>query len=315
MSLLVSFPIPDRLRAWLRLCAASLAVLFTAPLFAAPTAQLAVEPDALYLGESATVTVRVRGLADGDTPSATLQCDAADIAGPGVSHQSQTTIVNGRVSSSSDTTLSFHVTPRDAGEFHVRGATVHAGGRDIPCRGAAVVRVIGPTASPDLSITLAASRDSVLVDEPFEVYVDLVVPKLPSPFQDESPLIFHPALFVPHVAESPSPDLIPRDTETLLNSLLARREEHGVTINNIALGTGFPFDSPRRAVFDLPRESADLNGRPAWRYRLAIGFTPQAEGDVTFAPVTFRRGGLLVRARLQNRSASSDWSNPTGRDA
>ena len=34
-----------------------------------------------------------------------------------------------------------------------------------------------------------------------------------------------------------------------------------------------------------------------------------------FAPVTFRRGGLLVRARLQNRSASSDWSNPTGRDA
>ena len=305
MSRLVSFSTIDRLRAWLRHGAAALALLFAAPLAAAPSAQLAAEPDALYLGESATVTVRVRGLADGDTPSATLQCDAADIAGPGVSRQSQTTIVNGRVSSSSDTSLSFRVTPHAAGEFHVRGATVRAGGRDIPCRGSATIRVVGPTVSPDLSITLTASRDRVLVDEPFEVYLDLVVSKLPAPFQDESPLLFHPALFVPHVGESPSPDLIPRDAEALLNSLLARRDEHGVTINDIALGTGFgfgfPFDSPRRAVFDLPRENADLNGRPAWRYRLALGFTPQAEGDVTFAPVTFR-GDLATGVRNGNQA-------------
>ena len=115
MSRLVSFSTTDHLRAWLRHGAAALALLFAAPLAAAPSAQLAAEPDALYLGESATVTVRVRGLADGDTPSATLQCDAADIAGPGVSRQSQTTIVNGRVSSSSDTSLSFRVTPHTAG--------------------------------------------------------------------------------------------------------------------------------------------------------------------------------------------------------
>ena len=305
MSRLVSFSTTDHLRAWLRHGAAALALLFAAPLAAAPSAQLAAEPDALYLGESATVTVRVRGLADGDTPSATLQCDAADIAGPGVSRQSQTTIVNGRVSSSSDTSLSFRVTPHTAGEFHIRGAMVSAGGRDIPCRGSATIRVVGPTVSPDLSITLSASRDRVLVDEPFEVYLDLVVHKLPEPFQDESPLLFHPSLFVPHVAESPSSDLIPRDAEALLNSLLARRDEHGVTINDIALGTGFgfgfPFDSPRRAVFDLPRESADLGGRPAWRYRLALGFTPQAEGDITFAPATFR-GDLATGVRNGNQA-------------
>ena len=287
--------------AWLRRAAAAIALLSADSLLAAPTAQLTAEPGALYLGESATVVVRVRGLADGDTPSATLQCDPADIAGPGVSRQSQTTIVNGRVSSSSDTSLSFRVTPLGAGEFHIRGAAVRAGGRDIPCRGSAVVRVIGPTVSPDLSISLSASRDRVLVDEPFEVYLDLVVPKLPAPFQDESPLIFHPALFVPHVAESPSPDLVPRDAEALLNSLLARRDEHGVTINDIALGTGFPFDSPRRAVFALPRASGNLNGRPAWRYRLALGFTPQAEGDVTFAPATFR-GDLATGVRNGNEA-------------
>ena len=32
-----------------------------------------------------------------------------------------------------------------------------------------------------------------------------------------------------------------------------------------------------------------------------------------FAPVTKRRGSLLVRARAENRAATSDWTNPIGR--
>ena len=298
MSSIVPISRFSRLR---RAAAALVASALAQPLLAAPTAQLLAEPASLYLGESATVTIRVQGLDANDTPSAALNCDEADIAGPSVSRQSQTTIVNGRVSSSSDTSLSYRVTPFRAGAFAVRGATVRAGGRDIPCRGSATIRVVGPELSNDLAITLGASRDRVLVDEPFEVWLDLVVAKLPAPFQNESPLIFHPSLTVPHIAESPSPDLIPRDAEALLNSLLAKRDEHGVTINNISIGSGFPFDSPRRALFALPREDADLNGRPAWRYRLALGFTPQAEGDVTFAPATFR-GDLATGVRNGNEA-------------
>ena len=290
------------------------AVLAFAPvcaLSAAPAATLTAEPNTIYLGESFSVALRVTGLDNGATPTASLDLSGpADLSGPSISRQSFTSVVNGRVTSENNLLLTYAVTPQDAGDFRVNGAAVRANGRDIPCRGTAVVRVIGPEASPYVSLSLSASRERVLVDEPFEVYADIIVRKLPEPFRNESPLLFSPAFTVPHILSAPSEDVEPQDLEALLRSLVARNGERGVSLSGIALqnggfpfGGGFPFDpfeSPRAAVFALPREDAELGGEPAWRYRLAVRFTPRAEGAIAFRPVVLR-GDIVTGVRDGNR--------------
>lgn len=300
--------------------ATALALTFAASSPAAPSASLAVSPATIYLGESFTAEVRVTNLDGNSSPSASLALPRpAEVAGPAVAQQLRTSIINGRRTSESTTTLTFRVTPLEAGDFSVEGAEVHAGGRNVPCQGAAVVRVVGPEPSPYAEVSLSASRERVLVDEPFEVYADVVVRKLPPPFDSESPLLFTPAFSVPHLASPPAGEVESPDAAALLGALVARNGEAGVTINNVALqsngpfGGGFPFggmlsdpfERPRTATFALPREDTTLRGEPAWRYRLTARFTPRAEGDLSFAPAVLR-GALATGVRDGNRAIATE---------
>ena len=295
-------------------------ILLVLPAFAvqaAPSVSLEAAPEAIYLHEPFQLAIRVED-AESGTPSARFDTSGpAEIAGPSVSSENRMFSNNGRITRYNAQVLTYRVIPQSAGPFTVSNATVSVGGRTIACPDTATISVIGPEPSEFLALSLSASKTQVLVDEPFDVHLDISVRKLPSPFQNESPISLQatPALLIPYLAEPPFEDLHSQDVTALLNTLLAPRGTPGFTINGHTLandpfgdpfGGGFPFPSMHssKAVFAPPREEGLLGGHPSWNYRITTRFTADREGEATFAPVVFR-GILITGVRNGNAPVTS----------
>ena len=272
-------------------------------------------PRDIYLHDAFQFTVSVQNIPAGSSASATFDTSGpADISGPSVTDENRIHTVNGRTVRSSGRTLTYRITPADAGTFAISNVVVSIDGRNHKVPGAEAVRVIGPEPSSYLTLSLSANHDSVLVDEPFEVSLDITIRRLPSPFQDESPITLQavPTLVVPHLAEPPSDALQSQDVTALLNTLLAPRGAPGFSINGHTLATApfgggfmpFPSMHASTAVFAPPRTDALLNGRPAWNYRITTRFTAEAEGDVEFQPAIFR-GVLITGVRNGSEAVTS----------
>lgn len=289
----------------------------------APSVSLSVSADAVYLHEPFQFVLRVQDLESNAEPVARFDTSsAADIAGPSISSEDRTFIQNGKVTRFNARTLTYRVVPQSPGPLTFSNASVTVDGRTYAARGTATVSVIGPEPSPYLTLALSASRDRVLVDEPFEVYLDVTIQKLPSPFENESPVSLQatPALLVPYLEEPPSDALRGQDPAALLNSLLAPRGTPGFSINGHTVSSDpfggafpdpfggglspFPSLHSSTAVFAPPREDALLGGKPAWNYRIAARFTAEREGDVTFPPAAFR-GLLITGVRAGNQAETS----------
>ncbi len=289
---------------------------------AAARAEVALEATAnrqrIYIGESFILQVKISGA---DQP---VEPDVSGIADAEVRlldsreySNFSVTIINGRMvrEGFSGRVVSYEVTPRRAGAFRAGPVALNAGGRRLEDPGPEIM-VTDITPQAEAQLALEASRESVLVDEQFEVRLRLRIRALPGRFAAVDPLFPNnpPRLQAPFLESKPIPGLRGPDMQDLMRRHLARHDNQpGLLINEYTLaddpfsfrGLFEAFGQPRRARFVLPRRMVEVDGQPYFEYQLELQYTPEEEGDYVFGPATFK-GSIPVSV--------DDAGNAQGRD-
>lgn len=285
--------------------------VFLALAAAAPGPAVAVGLDVqagrtqIYLGESFLLNVPVSG-ADADAPAPDVSALAADVKALGSQSNSRHSfrLVNGRVSREDfeGRVFVYEVRPRAAGTFATGPVTLRAGGRTLTARGPDV-RVQGIERQDLVAARLVASRDAVLVDEPFTIALEVTVASLPEPHARIEPILpaNPPHLESAHLSLAEIAGLQVPDLQPALQALVARNPRApAFTINSYAsrapdifsdpFNFGFDVDPlrPRPTRFRLEPRDDTIGGRPARLYSLSLAYTPRQEGDYTFGPLTFK---------------------------
>ncbi len=272
---------------------------------ATPAMDASVNRDRIYEGESVLLEVRVtnpKGAAEPDLSA--IQDSRIRSLGSRDISQYRILWVNGQMQREgfSGRVFSYEVTPLRTGNVRIGPVRLETDGILISIPGP-TVNVVGVDEESEVRVRLAASREAVLVDEPFEITLTVTMPRLPEPYQDAEPLLWDkpPHLSVPHLDQTPA-ELEGPDVASLLRSRLTRGREPGFAINQYRVERGLDFDAffnlrdpfePEPARFKLDRREVEENGKPCFEYRLAARYRPLKEGACTFGPVLFK-GPLVV---------------------
>ncbi|NQT94461.1 MAG: BatD family protein [Lentisphaerae bacterium] len=265
--------------------------------------EVSANRDSVYLGESVILTVRVGGTTDPPAPDTSRIRDArVSLLGSRGENWSKTTIINGRMtrSSFSGRIFTYEFTPTKPGTVTAGPFVLEAEGRKLAAAGP-TIRVSDIQEQDTVVVRILSSRDSVLVDESFQVTLSVAIRTLPGRFADADPLdpTAPPSLSVPYLDGPPIEGLEAPDVMALLQRKLERRREiAGFNVNDIAtrrdpfdLNTFFNTDEFRgrkKAKFRFDRHESTLNGQPYFEYRFTTEYVPKKEGDYTFGPAVFK---------------------------
>jgi hypothetical protein len=308
--------LPDVNVGWRNACVATCVLialrLLSATAIAAPTLEVTASRERVYLGEPLLLEVRVGDASETDTPdlSALRNCQVDFLGSRDISHQS-IVIINGQMRREGFSGRAFHykVTPATAGELVLGPVTVTMDGTTVSAPGP-TVSVTGVTRQDLVDISVTASRDTVLVDDPFDIRLAVRIRKLPPPNADIDPLFSQdpPNLNLPFLSDSLPDGLSGPDIRQFLNEHLIRRNQPGFTINDFTVQPDmFDFSAMFSAQgmparFTLERTSVVTNNTAYWEYAFMLRYTPQAEGNYTFGPVLFK--GRVPS--VVNRDGSAD---------
>lgn len=269
--------------------------------------EVSANRDQIYLGESVVLTVKVAGddRAEPDL-SALTNATIRSLGSQSQSHYS-IVIVNGRVKKEgfSGRIYSYEVTPRQAGPFTAGPVHVRVAGRTFSASGP-TIQVMGIEEQTRVLISVTASHESVLVDEPFEVTLSIAVERLKGRFAEIDPLDPDdpPLLTVPFLEPQPIAGLEGPDIQaTIRRHLVERADAPGFYLNNYTVRDdpfrnlfNFDFDAfmrERRARFMFDRRVLEKDGKSYFEYTLTLRYTPREEGTYTFGPVVFKGKALL----------------------
>lgn len=280
---------------------------FTGNALAEAEMEVSANRDNIYIGESLVLTIKVSGISPAPTPdlSAIRDCTVQFLGSRDDSHYS-IVIVNGKTTRSgfSGRTFTYSITPQKTGSIQLGPISLPAAGRALKTSGPRV-NVAGIDDQDEVIINVKASRDTVLVDESFEVTLNLFIKCLPGANADTERLLADqpPHISIPYIQPSQLDGLEHADNVALLqNWLVSRSGSSGFSINNYSLKND-PFDfenmfnfneihRERPAVFQLPREKVILNNTAYWRYHIETFYTAREERTHTFGPVLFK-GSIL----------------------
>ncbi len=282
---------------------ATVATLFMAAtaFTAEPTLSVAVDASSIYVGDAFTLSVTLDGAPAGSVAPQLANTAKAQIRGGEPRSQSSRsiTIINGQRTDNSieRTSWVYAVTPEETGVFSMGTASAKVNGKTLSAR-IPDVRVVGAEPQPYAAVEISSSRESVLLDESFEVFVSVVVAKLDGSAADTNPM--------PGGSQTPGLIEIPflsdgvvkgatfeRKLEDLLNPLMQRREDAvGFRINDFAVNSGVSmfsmFQERQPAVFYFDRAESELNGKPAWKYSLVFPMKATDEGVCRFPAARFK---------------------------
>jgi len=268
----------------------------------------------IYIGESFILEVTVSGsVGPADIDFSKLK--NANIRSLGSRNISnfQITIVNGQMTREgfSGFVSSYEITPQASGQFMTGPIDVSIAGKTLTSIGPAVT-VTDIEKQDRVIIAVNASRETALIDEPFEITLSIKIKAMPDPAAGFEPLFPDkpPAVAIPWLDQEMK-GLSGPDIRQLLTDLLAPHwNQPGITINKFSLAAD-PFDigsmfssEPRRAKFALPRKNIQVNGRPYYEYDLRFNYTPKDEGNYVFGPVVFK-GETPERIDEHGRAAGS----------
>jgi hypothetical protein len=263
----------------------------------------------IYQGESLVLNVTVNGADAGLSPP-DLAALAADIQLLGTQSNSRRMIsyVNGRMSREETQArlFAFQVRPRTSGVFATGPVTLSYKGARYTASGPAV-QVIGQEPQDLVVATLAASRASVLVEEPFTITLAVFVAGLAPPNDKIEPIYAQnpPRLEADFLNQAEIPGLQTPDLKNVLGQLVnndPRRPSFAINnyqsqaLNLFAdpFGDGDPF-RPRPIRFRLATAAVKRDGRAGWEYTITLSYLPRQEGDYTFGPLSFK-GEVIVGA-------------------
>lgn len=267
----------------------------------------------IYLGESIVLTVRAEGVRDAPEPDmGSLKNCNIQFLGSHKESRSFFGSVNGRIQRivSSGRTFTYAVTPKQTGKFIAGPISVNLRGKKLTVPGP-MIEVVGVDEQDLVLLTVEVSAESVLVDEPFDVVLSVLLKRLPKPYQNIPPIDPNspPLLQATYLDVRPldgleSPDI----RDELRRHLVERQSEAGFTINNYTVrrdpfdfNSAFPFDGfgnmgrPKKAKFMFDHQPVTRGGKDYFRYSLSLRYIPSEEGSHTFGPVEFK-GSIILGA-------------------
>ena len=267
---------------------------------AAATLRAEVGPETVFLGDAFTLAISLDGAKAAGTAPQIENTDGCAISAPQprTLKSSQVVNLNGKFIEESieRTSWIYAVRPEQAGVFTMGEASLEIDGKRLKAR-IPSVKVVGVDPQPHVKIALSASRSAVLLEETFDVVLDVMIARLSGEHAAVNPISGGenaPHLDIPFFVDGAvSGCAFARPLDGFLNGLLAERPESGgflmndFTVSNRAMPLSL-LGGRSPAVFHLARSAAELEGKPAWRYQLSFPFKATEEGACRFPPVRFK---------------------------
>lgn len=273
----------------------------------------------IYLGEPVILTVKVSGAPDAGMPDLSAITNASIKAyAPQSQSYYSTTYVNGRVQKHSSSTViyTYEITPAAAGSFTAGPVKLMLGGKAISKPGP-VIAVEGIQKQDLVIAAVKASRDAVMVDEPFDITMTIAIKRLGGRFADNDPIVpaspialTVPYLELKHIDGLQDPDLV-----GILNARCISRNNPGFCINGLkddspdsmirrmmSFGTDDAMTSgDNRYRFMLDRKPVTINGVEYFQYELTVTYKALKEGNYTFGPLDLK-GSIISSADSAGRA-------------
>ncbi len=279
---------------------------------AASAAELALKLEInrgqIYLGESFILDVKVSGSSRPTAPdlSQIKNCSIRQLGSRDISNYS-ITIINGRITKQGFTgrITSYEITPTIAGSLQVGPVSVSVDGHLLTEPGPTVT-VTDVEKQDRVIIAVTSSRDTVLVDEPFEITLRILIQRLNGAYANIAPLFPNnpPDLTAPYLSGEGLTGLVTPDIRRILQDLLASdHNQPGLCINGMTIASSpFNFDSffqnmgrqNQKAKFMLQHRIVEQGGKSYIEYSLALTFNPRDEHNYVFGPVIFK-GAVPVK--------------------
>lgn len=269
-----------------------------------PSVQIAVDSEEIFIGESFTLQAIVEGVESSEVPDISLLEE--DFAVQFETEQSMNStsvvILNGRMTRKEElkTLYQYRVTPKKSGRLKIPPVTINNDGKLISSR-STEINVIEPEPQEYVIVEITSDRDRVYPTQTFQINLRILVRELPD--NDQDPLIpirrNPPNISIPWIDEIDGLKS-QEDKGRWLQNLLSD-QGYGFSINDFSSRSGFMFDGPRVALFDLVRgkETRTLeNGEDAtfFRYEISQTFNAVRPGTYAFGPATVR-GTFVVDSR------------------
>ena len=298
---------------------ATLCVLLCVAAVQAATLSLSLDRTRIYLGESVIANVTLEGSRD-DREIPVFQKaspDEVEYLGSRDNSQHSIVIINGKVTRNDfeGRVFVFRITPSAAGAFQTGSVSLRTPSGTVRAAGARI-DVTGVERRDDISASVTCGDQTVLVDSPFTITLSVLIRALPAPNADIEPIMPGQPLHLDaeYLNGAEVKGLKPPDLNAVLNNLVSRRagreaaftlnefKQRGMSLDLFDFG-GDPFAS-RPIQFRLPPKKIQRDGTNYWEYAVSLDYTPTAEGDYTFGPVTVK-GAIIVGAQA-NRTAKMD---------
>ena len=272
-----------------------------------------IDPEEMYLGDTADYAVELRGFKNPSPPDLSALKEDFDVRANGDESRDQSSIVsiNGQVTRRDILSHIYHyrLTPKRSGKLKIAAPTAKADGKLIS--GPTTTINVLPIEEQDIVIPeIIVSRERVYPTQPFQVTARILIRPLPDADQRDplEPLKRHAPKLEINWVDLPS-GLSGEDKAQWLNSRLTDSGV-GFTLNEITLRGGGFFDGPKLAVFDLHRgreTRASVKGEEFnyHVYELPRQITAEKPGRYTLGPATVkgmfaisREGGKYIGRRL-----------------
>lgn len=258
------------------------------------TLEVTANSSEIYIGDAVLLNVTVHGTQSASAPdlSGIANC-TAELNGA----QRQFTRING--ANRQWITYPVALTPTQTGAFVAGPIRIEVDGHVLSDPGP-TIHVRGVEAQDWVTLAISASRDSVLVDESFEIELALGLRQLNPPYTDNTPLDPRdpPKLSVPFMNALPS-GLAGPDMQTILQQhLVQQQDQPGFAINSFTVNVD-PFanmfnfgpmgmGNQMIARFMFPRQTV-VDARGSYHvYSMRFTYIAKKEGDYTFGPVEFK---------------------------
>jgi hypothetical protein len=268
----------------------------------------------VYLGESFILRVTVTGglNADNIDLSKIKNCNIKRLGSRDISNYSLR-MINGRITrqGTQRNITSYQITPSTSGVFKIAPVIINFDGQTLHKQGPDI-EVTTVEKQDTVKINITASRKEVLVDEPFEVCLNIFIKALPNEYANIQPLFPNrpPYIEIPYIP-NPGEGLKTKNINAVLRDLLVSdNTKPGMNVNDYTIQR-HPFDSffdfsgfpnePQQAKFDLFRQTVITNNQQYFKYQLCLSYTPEEENDYVFGPVVFK-GSIPVNINKQNNA-------------
>ena len=286
-------------------------VLLCAAAAQAATLGLSLDRTRIYLGESVIANVTLEGSRDDRNIPVFQKASPNEVEYLGSRDNSQHSIViiNGKVTRNDfeGRVFVFRITPSAAGVFETGTVSVKTSSGILSATGARI-EVTGVEKRDDISASVTCGDQTVLVDSPFTITLSVLIRALPAPNAEFEPIMPGQPLHLEadYLNGAEVKGLKLPDLNAALNNLVSRRagreaaftlndyKQRGMSLDFFDFG-GDPF-AARPIQFRLPPKRIQRDGTNYWEYAVSLDYTPTAEGDYTFGPVTVK-GAVIVGAR------------------